>query len=127
MKWLITFLELIQNFLEVGGGGGTLWCFAIQKAYSGGSFIFIYLFISERASISSVQWKSTIYLYVCMYSFFYGMFMHASTNEYLDSATNCTFHAGGSNAANSSIAHTPWKKRNQIKEKVGTGERSQTE
>ena len=30
------------------------------------------------------------------------------------------------NAADSSIAHTLWKKRKQIKEKVGTGERSQT-
>ena len=31
---------------------------------------------SERASISSVQWKSVIYIYmyVCMYSFFYGTF-----------------------------------------------------
>ena len=29
------------------------------------------------------------------------------------------------NAADSSIAHTPWKKKNKIKAKVGTGEDSQ--
>ena len=33
-----------------------------------------YSIIGERASISSVQWN------VCMYSFFYGTFTHASTN-----------------------------------------------
>ena len=39
---------------------------------------------------------------------------------------NSTFQAGGSsptNVADSSIAHTQWKKRKQIKEKAGTGER----
>ena len=45
------------------------------------------------------------------------------------STMNCTFHAEGvalTNAADSSIAHTLWNKRKQIKEKVGTGERNQT-
>ena len=36
-----------------------------------------------------------IYMYVCMYSFFYGTFTCMSTNN-LDSATNWTFHAGWS-------------------------------
>ena len=44
-------------------------------------------------------------------------------------ATNSTFHAGGvaaTNAMDSTIAHTPWKKRKQIKEKAQMAERSQT-
>ena len=65
-----------------------------------------------------------MYLYVL-----YGTFTRASTN--LNGAMNSTFYAGGSsprtNAADSSIAHTPLKKRKQIKEKARTGERSQTE
>ena len=77
---------------------------------------------SERASINSVKWKSAIY--VCMYSVFYDMFSCASMNN-LDSSTNWTFHTGWrvdlTNTADSSIAHTPWKKRKQIKEKAGTG------
>ena len=81
---------------------------------------------SERASISSVQWKSAIYIFIRMYV---RTFTHASTNN-LDSVTNWTFHAGWSSLTNtmdSSIAHTPWKKRKQIKANVGTGERSKTE
>ena len=65
-----------------------------------------------------------------MYTFFYGTFTCASTNN-LDSAMNSTFHVGGSsprtNTTDSSIAQTPWKKRKQIKGKAGTGERSQME
>ena len=92
--------------------------------------IIITIIISERASICSVQWKSVIYIFICMYSFFYGTFTRTSTNN-LDSVTNSTFHACGvgvalTNAADSSIAHTPRKKR-KIKEKAGTGKRSQTE
>ena len=52
---------------------------------------------SERASISSVQWKSAIYiyLYVCIdVCFFYGMFVRASTNNF-DSSTNWTFTRAG--------------------------------
>ena len=75
----------------------------------------------ELACISCVQCKSAIYIFICMYTFFYGTFMRASTNN-LDSAMNCTFHAVDSN-----IAHTPWKKWKQIKEMAETGERSQTE
>ena len=71
-----------------------------------------------------------IFICVCRYSFFYGTSTCMSTNN-LDSATNSTFHVGGvialTNAADSSLAHTLWKKRKQIKEKAGTGERSQTE
>ena len=79
--------------------------------------------MSERSPISSVQWKSAIYIV-----FFYGTFTRASKN-YLDSATNGTFHAGGrvalSNAAGSSFARThTLKKSKPIKEKAGTGERS---
>ena len=54
-----------------------------------------------------------------MYSFFYGTFTRASTNN-LDSATNSTFHTGGSiltNPADSSIAHTPWKKKEKAERK----------
>ena len=56
-----------------------------------------------------------------MYSFFYGTFTYASTNN-LDSAMNSTFHEGGS----SPDTHTVEEKE-KIKEKAGTGERSQTE
>ena len=76
----------------------------------GDIYIFIYIFICT-----------------CMYSFFYGTFSRTSTNN-LDSAMNSTFHAGGlTNAPDSSIAHAPWKKRKQIKGKVGMGERNQRE
>ena len=40
---------------------------------------------------------------------FYCAFMRTFTN-YLDCVTNSTFHADGSRP-DSSIAHTPWKKR----------------
>ena len=46
----------------------------------------------------------------------------------LDSTTNDTFtlaEVALTNAEDSSIAHTLWKKRKQIKEKAGTGERIQ--
>ena len=71
-----------------------------------------------------------IYLYVCMYSFFYGTFTRASTN-YLDTARRIAHfkreREALTNAVDSSICtHTLWKK-GQIKEKAGTGERSQTE
>ena len=82
------------------------------------------MLVSELAPISSVQWKSAIYIYIV---FFYGTFTRVSKN-YLDSATNGTFHAGGrvalSNAAGSSIASThTLKKSKPIKEKAGMGER----
>ena len=32
------------------------------------------------ASVSSVKCKSAIYIFICMYSFFYGTFMRASMN-----------------------------------------------
>ena len=71
-----------------------------------------------------------IYFYVCLYSFFYGTFTRVSMNN-LESSTNSIFHSGWrvdlTNTADSSIAHTLWKKRKQIKEKAGTGERSKTE
>ena len=60
-----------------------------------------------------------------MYSFSYGTFTRAST-IYLDSVTNSTFHADAWDLVQSSpdychiqkyCAHTPWKKRKQIKEK----------
>ena len=78
---------------------------------------------SERASISRVQWKLAIYiyLYVCMYSFFYGTFTRACMNN-LDEQ-----HISLTNATGCSITNSPWKKRKQIKEKAGMGERSQTE
>ena len=83
-----------------------------------------YSIIGERASISSVQWN------VCMYSFFYGTFTRASTN-YIDTARRTAHFTrvreALTNAVDSSIAHTLWKKRKQIKKKAGTGERSQTE
>ena len=84
-------------------------------------------FVSERASISSVHvnWR---YIFMCMYSFFYDTFTRASMNN-LDSVRNCIFMQAGVapiNDADSTIAHTTWKKRKQIKEKAGIGERSQT-
>ena len=84
--------------------------------------------ICERASISSVFNGNLRYIFICIV-FFNGTFMHASTNN-LDSATNSTFHVGGSsltNATDSSIAHNPQKKRKQIKMNEGTGERRQIE
>ena len=61
-----------------------------------------------------------------MYVFLYGTFKRASTNN-LDSVTNSTYHAGEgaapTNATDSSIAHTSWKKRKQIKVKAGTREK----
>ena len=71
--------------------------------------------LAFEISISSVQCKSAIYIFLCMYSFFYGRFTRASTNN-LDSAMNCTFLSGGSR-----------RKGNKFKVKVGKGERSQTE
>ena len=71
---------------------------------------------SKRASINSVQWKSAIYIFICMYSFFYGTFTCTSTNN-LDCAMNCLAGVALTNTADSSIAHIPWKKRNQIKER----------
>ena len=66
-----------------------------------------------------------------MYSFFYDMLTRVSTNNLDSGATNSTFHVGGvvltNAAADSKIAHTPWKKRKQIKERAGKEERSQTE
>ena len=58
--------------------------------------------------------------YICIW------YVHARSTNNLDSAMNCTFHADGescpwTNAAVSSIAHTLWKKRKQIKEKAGMG------
>ena len=53
-----------------------------------------------------------ICMYVFMYRFFYGTFTHASTNN-LDSTSNSTFHGALT--------------KKQIKEKAGTGERSQAE
>ena len=45
-----------------------------------------------------------------MYSFFYGMFNHESTNN-LDSVMNSTFHMGSlTNAPDSSIAHI-WREQ----------------
>ena len=74
---------------------------------------------------------------MCMYSFFFGMFTQASM-KYFDGAMISTFHAGTldlslesgvaqTDATDSCIANTLWKKRKHIKEKAGTGERSQTE
>ena len=65
-----------------------------------------------------------IYLYVCMYSVFYCTFTRASTNN-LDYVTNTTFHVGGVALTNAAkvVLHTPLKKRKQIKEKAGIGER----
>ena len=71
----------------------------------------------------------TNFLVICMcvymYSFFYGTCTCASTNN-LDSVMNSTFHASGKDLAgvaltitlDCSIAHTPWKKRKQIKRRL---------
>ena len=64
----------------------------------------------ERASISSVQWKSAIYiLYVCIYSFFHGMLMRVSKITLIAQRTQHSMRAGVAltNAADFSIAHTP--------------------
>ena len=64
-------------------------------------------------------------IYFYMYSFFYGTFMHVSTNN-LDSLSNSTFQVGGRSpdyATDISIAHTLGKN----KEKPGKGERIQIE
>ena len=52
---------------------------------------------SERASISSVKWKSDIYIFVCMYTMysFFLWYVHARVYDNLDSVMNSTFHAGG--------------------------------
>ena len=58
-------------------------------------------------------------MYVYMYSFFYGTFTSRAR----------TFQAGGvalTNVTDSSIAHTHCGTKGNIKEKAGTGERSQT-
>ena len=52
------------------------------------------------SNTSCVEWKSAIYIFMCMYVcmyvcivFFYGMFTCMSMN-FLDSATISTFHTG---------------------------------
>ena len=66
-----------------------------------------------------------------MYSFFYGTFMRASTNN-LDSAMNCTFHADGgsspwTNAVDSSIAPTLWKKLKRRQERDREARQNESE
>ena len=55
--------------------------------------------ISERASVSNVQWKSVIYIFICMYVCI--VFSMVRSRACLgitltQRATNSTFHAGGS-------------------------------
>ena len=67
-----------------------------------------------------------IYLYVCMYVSFSMVRSHARLRITLTARRTTHFTRVGvslTNPADSSIAHTPWKK----KEKAGMGERSQTE
>ena len=67
-----------------------------------------------------------ICLYVCMYNFFYGTFTRVAMNNLDSMRWTAHFMWAGvalTNASNSSIAHTPWKKRKQIKEKAQTGKR----
>ena len=60
--------------------------------------------------------------------FLYGTFMHTSTNNLDTEQRTAYFTQAGVVLTNAmdSIAHTPWKKRKQIKVKAGMGERSQT-
>ena len=84
---------------------------------------------SERASIRSVQWKSAIYIYMYVCIVFSIRSCARLRITLTRRVTNSTFHAGGvdlTNAADSRIAHTPRKKRKQIKEKVQMGEGSRT-
>ena len=66
-----------------------------------------------------------IYIFICLYSFFYGTFTRSSMNN-LDSATNTAhFMLAGVALTNATVVLHAY--REQIKEKAGMGERSQTE
>ena len=90
---------------------------------------------SKRAPISSVQWKSAlcnICMYVCMYICIVFSMVHSCARLPITLTAQRIAHfmwAGVAltNAWDSSMAHTPQKKRKQIKEMVGLGERIQTE
>ena len=77
----------------------------------------MHFLVSERASISSVQWKSAIYIYLCI--FFSMVRSRAYLRIALTARQTADFTWAGvalTNAADSSITHTQWKKRKQIRE-----------
>ena len=70
-----------------------------------------------------------IYLYLCMYSFFYGTFTRVSTNN-LDSVMNGTFDIAGialTNATDSNIAHTLREKPDRISWKYKKNKKNGTQ
>ena len=90
---------------------------------------------SKRAPISSVQWKSALCnncMYVCMYVCIVFSMVNSCARLPITLTAQRIAHfmwAGVAltNAWDSSMAHTPRKKRKQIKEMAGLGERIQTE
>ena len=81
---------------------------------------------------------SDIYIFVCMYVYMYICryivlsMVRSRTRLRITLTARRTGHftwAGVAltNTVDSSIAHTPWKKRKQIKEKAGMGEGNKTE